>query len=92
MVLSTTGWHVCWARSGHIWGSAGHGYHNCSTGAVIEAAQPWVEAATFSFQEQTSKKIGTSRSKPKILSQFFQTNLQLTFFFYFGHLAQVLAI
>ena len=44
--------------------------------------QPWSEASTFSFQEQTNKQIGRSRFTPKILSQLLFTNLWITFFLF----------
>ena len=43
MVLSTTGWHIVWARVRHAWGSAGHGHCNCSAGATIVPTQDSLE-------------------------------------------------
>ena len=83
--LSTTGWHICWARAGQAWGLAGQGQSKCSAGATSSSTmrEPWAKATTFSFQGQTSKQIGRSKFKPKFYAQIFSNQPVNYFFFIF---------
>ena len=55
----------------------------CRSNNSSSTRLPWAQAATFSFQVQTSKQIGRSIFKTKIFAQLFRTNLCITFFFFY---------
>ena len=83
MLLSTTGWHIWWVKSGHAWGSAGHGLCNCSIGATAAAASDnlGLKVPPLACKGKPANKLEQVDLNPKFYPNFSKSTFIVLLFF-----------